>query len=944
VTTSESASIGSHSLKINSIAYAEKLSSKSFTGTSEALGASYAGDILINQAVISIAATDTLSDVMNKINSANSGTDPTGVTAGIVNYGPGDYRLILTSDSTGKAGIGLLNGGATDILNQFGFIDTSRVAKNQLAGADRSDRFTSTNVSIQSLLGLTTAQTSAAGDIKINGQNIGAIDLSTDTLTTLQSKFANATPDGLTASITTETEDGKTFYRLMIEGSANTYTDKSNILETLGFIEGGVSDVYGVTGDIANTSGGAAITAATLIKDIDGYTGYVSGDYIHLEGTDTDGNPVPTGSTLVLSDTTTVDDLLTKIESLFGANPGDVTATVTGTGKLMVVDNTPGTSPLSVKINVKNSDNSPDPTLLFDTDGDLGTAASVRQRQITAGADASVVIDGVSVTSETNTIDDVLTGVTLDLIKADPATTVTLNIARDLDAIIAKINAFVESYNSIASYIHTQTSYDTTEEKVGGILFGDGTLASVKSDLTSTLLQSVWGVSSEFSTLGLVGINVDTEGQLSVDETKLRGYLTTNFNDIQKLFVANGEASVGTLSYISHSNNTKAGEYTVDITTVATKSVSEASDNTSLSGDEELTIVEGEKTAVVSLTSGMTMSQIVDAINSELDTVYTQSLVGSKQLYSGSGGTTPITAATTWNSVYVSATTSAGLINNDVISFSGTTRSGGAVSGSYTILDTATDTVQGLLSAIETAFNNEVTAAINGSGQIMLTDKTSGASNLSLTIDEPLTSTLDFGTVSTTNPGGQEGRYAIPVTASADATDHLVLTHDAYGSAYIFTVTQANNRLWTDGAVTINLGSDVAGTINGEAATGSGQVLTGNSGDANVDGLVVKYTGSATGSIGTVKLTLGVAELFDRALFAMTDSFDGYIAFKQESLQDSITSYTTQIGEMEARLERKREQLLNSFIKMELALQQIQSQSSWLAGQLTAASSGWGSI
>jgi flagellar hook-associated protein 2 len=157
-------------------------------------------------------------------------------------------------------------------------------------------------------------------------------------------------------------------------------------------------------------------------------------------------------------------------------------------------------------------------------------------------------------------------------------------------------------------------------------------------------------------------------------------------------------------------------------------------------------------------------------------------------------------------------------------------------------------------------------------------------------------------------------------------------------------VTQTNNLLWTDGAVAITAGVDVAGTINGEAATGSGQVLSGNSGDANVDGLVIKYTGSATGSIGTVKLTLGVAELFDRALFDMTDSFDGYIAFKQESLQDSIDSYTTQIEEMEARLERKREQLLNSFIKMELALQKIQSQSSWLAGQLTAASSGWGSI
>jgi flagellar hook-associated protein 2 len=344
----------------------------------------------------------------------------------------------------------------------------------------------------------------------------------------------------------------------------------------------------------------------------------------------------------------------------------------------------------------------------------------------------------------------------------------------------------------------------------------------------------------------------------------------------------------------------------------------------------------------VNLTTGMTMAQIVDAINSELDTVYTQSLVGDKPLYSDSGYTTPITAATTWNSIYDGLGASAGLVNGDVISFSGTTRGGGAVSGSYTINDTTTDTVQGLLSAIETAFNSEVTAAVNGSGQIMLTDKTSGASDLSLTID--IVHNLDFGTVSTANPGGQEGRYAIPVTASADATDHLVLTHDAYGSAYSFTVTQTNNLLWTDGAVAITAGVDVAGTINGEAATGSGQVLSGNSGDANVDGLVIKYTGSATGSIGTVKLTLGVAELFDRALFDMTDSFDGYIAFKQESLQDSIDSYTTQIEEMEARLERKREQLLNSFIKMELALQKIQSQSSWLAGQLTAASSGWGSI
>ena len=83
-----------------------------------------------------------------------------------------------------------------------------------------------------------------------------------------------------------------------------------------------------------------------------------------------------------------------------------------------------------------------------------------------------------------------------------------------------------------------------------------------------------------------------------------------------------------------------------------------------------------------------------------------------------------------------------------------------------------------------------------------------------------------------------------------------------YGSASGFTVT-ANALLgFTDNTYS---GLDVAGTINGEAATGSGQTLTGNSGTAHVDGLVLTYTGSATGGIGDLTFTLGVADLFNRS-------------------------------------------------------------------------------
>jgi flagellar hook-associated protein 2 len=942
VTASTTASIGSYSIKVNSLAMSQKISSSSFTSMTDVLGPSYAGDLLINGRVVSIAVTDTLTSMRDKINNANAGANPTGVTAGILNYGAGDYRLVLTSDNTGASGIGLLNGGAIDILARFGFTDSSRSAKNHLAGGDRTDSFSSTNVSIKSLLGLTSNQTSLDGEITINGKSIVAIDLSTDTLSSLQTKLATA---GLTISITSETENNQTYYRLMVSGAANTYTDKNNILETLGFIHGGVSDVYGVTGDVANTTGGAVITTATLIKDIDGYTGYLNGDYIHLGGKDTNGVDV-SDDTFMLSDTATVGDLLTKIQSLFG----DVTASVSGAGKLTIMDNTSGASPLAVQISVKNSGGTTDETLKFDANGDLEIATPIRKRQIMAGADASVTVDGVTVTRSENTIDDIIAGVTLDLLKGDMgSTTVTLNIGRDSDAIMAKINTFVAEYNSVSSYIRTQISYDETKKEPGGILFADGTLLSVKSDLTSTLIQNVWGVSADYSTLGLVGINVDEEGQLSVNSSTLQSYLATHFNDVRNLFTASGVTSVGTLAYVSNSIDTKQGEYKVHIDTAATQSASPSSDNNSLvGGDLRLTITEAEKIAMVNLTDGMSMAQIVSAVNSELAMVYTQVLAGANQLYADSGQVAAISSSTKWNSIYNEVGGSANLVNGDMISFTGTSRNGSSISGSYRISNIATDSVQDLLSVVETAYSNQVTATIDASGRIMVTDKTPGNSSVALTFDFTQAHDLDVGTVLTSNTNGQKGRYVMDIAASIDSGGHLVMTHNSYGSGNSFTIQQTDPilltpsyLLWTGADPTVIDGVNVTGTINGEAANGAGQTLTGNSGEANINGLVIKYTGKTVGDVGTIKLTLGVAELYDRALFHITDSIEGYVSFKQESVQNSISEYETQIEEMEARLDRKSEALINRFVQMELALQQIQSQSNWLAGQLTTVSSGW---
>jgi flagellar hook-associated protein 2 len=181
---------------------------------------------------------------------------------------------------------------------------------------------------------------------------------------------------------------------------------------------------------------------------------------------------------------------------------------------------------------------------------------------------------------------------------------------------------------------------------------------------------------------------------------------------------------------------------------------------------------------------------------------------------------------------------------------------------------------------MQNAFSNNVIAAIDSSGRIVVTDKSSGTSQLALAVGEPSGRGLDFGTVDKANPGGQTGGYALNITASNDGSNHLVLTNNSYGSGS-FTISEDNHLLWSSDQ-TVNNGNDVAGTMNGEAATGHGQVLTGNTGNASTEGLSVTYTGTSDNvDAGTVKLTIGTADLFDRTLFNITDSYSGYVYFKE---------------------------------------------------------------
>jgi flagellar capping protein FliD len=119
-------------------------------------------------------------------------------------------------------------------------------------------------------------------------------------------------------------------------------------------------------------------------------------------------------------------------------------------------------------------------------------------------------------------------------------------------------------------------------------------------------------------------------------------------------------------------------------------------------------------------------------------------------------------------------------------------------------------------------------------------------------------------------------------------------------------------------------------------ASVSGQYLRGISG--NAQGLVVRYSGAGTGSIGSLTLTYGAAELLDRALYQVTDSTYGYLPGKEETIQKTIDHYDEKINTMEARVTKKMDQLELEFIKMESTMSSLQNLSSWLSSQIKSMS------
>lgn len=162
--------------------------------------------------------------------------------------------------------------------------------------------------------------------------------------------------------------------------------------------------------------------------------------------------------------------------------------------------------------------------------------------QIIAAENASASINGISVSSQTNTLEDVIEGVTLNLTKQadDGAAPDALRLTRDDSVTTTAINNFVNAYNALQSTIKSLTAYDVDSPESAAALTGDSLARRAQSQVRDALN----GLSANGLTLTSIGIKTDAvTGNLSVDTERLNEALANNRADVEQLFTAEGGLS-----------------------------------------------------------------------------------------------------------------------------------------------------------------------------------------------------------------------------------------------------------------------------------------------------------------------------------------------------------------------------------------------------------------
>jgi flagellar hook-associated protein 2 len=282
-------------------------------------------------------------------------------------------------------------------------------------------------------------------------------------------------------------------------------------------------------------------------------------------------------------DVTANTKLFHVVEEINDAFAGTATATLEN-GKIVLTDHTSGESQMDLALSYDPGTGpttmSSMPTISQSTQGgsvtaDLTGFAEADFTETQSAQDSQIKVDGYPpgdwIERSSNTIDDVIYGVTLHLHDTTDASGEEITLTRDVASVKEKLNSMIDAYNFAMQYVKEKTGYNDVL-KTAGLLMGDYVVSTLSSQLRTPLVAQTSGFIKDVDTFmmpGQIGLELDRDGVLSLNTNVFDEAISEDYMGVLAIIGADktGSSTSNTVGfYGASSDNTTAGSYDVEVT------------------------------------------------------------------------------------------------------------------------------------------------------------------------------------------------------------------------------------------------------------------------------------------------------------------------------------------------------------------------------------------
>lgn len=333
-------------------------------------------------------------------------------------------------------------------------------------------------------------------------------------------------------------------------------------------------------------------------------TNFTSADQTVGAGTFTFSAGTGATQTITTTASTTVADLAQQINALNKGVTANVVSTDGTSHKLILQGQTTGA------VNAITVGGS----LTGLQSANFTVSQAAQDAQLTMGSGPGALV----ITRPTNTVNDLSSGLILNLQK-ESTTPVTLTGGRSADNAFKAIKGFVDELNATAKTLKDLSKIDPADSTKNGPLAGDATLRSLRFAISGFVSAQVEGITGPVSHASSAGLSIQRDGTFSLDETKLKAALASDWTSVARLFQRSGQAADSRLQFINGSDATAVGSYGVAVTQAATAATVTGNIYSPPVADTAFTVVSSGKTINMTITAGSTINQAISSINASLD-------------------------------------------------------------------------------------------------------------------------------------------------------------------------------------------------------------------------------------------------------------------------------------------------------------------------------------